>query len=52
MDTAKKTFVLVHGAWHGGRVWRDADRLRGNDRRDRRGLSGLRFDYLRGDLQP
>jgi pimeloyl-ACP methyl ester carboxylesterase len=23
MDTAKKTFVLVHGAWHGGWVWRD-----------------------------
>jgi hypothetical protein len=21
MDTEKKTFVLVHGAWHGGWVW-------------------------------
>ena len=29
MDTAKKTFVLVHGAWHGGWVWRDVlNRLR------------------------
>jgi pimeloyl-ACP methyl ester carboxylesterase len=29
MDTAKRTFVLVHGAWHGGWVWRDVlNRLR------------------------
>ena len=29
MVTAKKTFVLVHGAWHGGWVWRDVlNRLR------------------------
>ena len=29
MDTAKKTFVLVHGAWFGGWVWRDVlNRLR------------------------
>jgi pimeloyl-ACP methyl ester carboxylesterase len=24
MDTARKTFVLVHGAWHGAWVWREA----------------------------
>ncbi|HZC97751.1 MAG TPA: alpha/beta fold hydrolase, partial [Bradyrhizobium sp.] len=29
MDTAEKTFVLVHGAWIGGWVWRDVlNRLR------------------------
>jgi pimeloyl-ACP methyl ester carboxylesterase len=29
MDTAQKTFVLVHGAWVGGWVWRDVlNRLR------------------------
>ena len=28
-STRKKTFVLVHGAWHGGWVWRDVlNRLR------------------------
>src|SRR5260370_2371918 len=28
-QTAAQTFVLVHGAWHGGWCWsRDADRLR------------------------
>jgi pimeloyl-ACP methyl ester carboxylesterase len=29
MDTPTKSFVLVHGAWHGGWVWRDVlNRLR------------------------
>jgi hypothetical protein len=29
MDRPTKTFVLVHGAWHGGWVWRDVlNRLR------------------------